>query len=107
MISYFKKIFGFTTENLSYNLQVVADNFKDTITQGILDGKDIKDSLWQFENISYDNDKTVRGFKAYSGFNVSASISPLDNSYYNIVVVIASDDDTIVEVSGNIIQNIK
>lgn len=105
MMSYLKKIFGFTRENQSHNLQIVADNFRDTISQGILDGKAIEDALWQFENISHDEDKTVRGEKDYAGFDISASVSPLENAYYEVVVMITNNDDTIIEVSGNIIHN--
>ena len=99
-----KKFFGFNQENQSYNLQIVADNFVETITEQLIQGKTVLQSLWQFENISQNDECSVRGEKQYAGFNVVATVSQLDDCSYEVVVVLSNDDDTIVEISGDIVK---
>lgn len=99
-----KKFFGFNQENQSYNLQIVADNFVETITEQLIQGKTALQSLWQFENISQNDEDSVRGEKQYAGFNVIATITQLGDCSYEVVLVLSNDDDTIVEISGDIVK---
>lgn len=99
-----KKFFGFNKESEAYNLQIVADNFLETITEQLIQGKTVSQSLWQFENISQNDEDSVRGEKQYIGFNVVATVSQLNDCSYEVVVVLSNDDDTIVEISGDIVK---
>ena len=58
-----KKLFGFNKESEAYNLQIVADNFVETITEQLIQGKTALQSLWQFENISQNDQDLARGEK--------------------------------------------
>lgn len=98
-----KRIFGFSPENQTYNLQIVADNFVDTISRSIKKGKTLNQSLWQFDKVEYNEDGHIQGRKDYAGFEVTAAIYPVDNNSYEVIVTVSNDK--FIEMSGNIIRS--
>lgn len=104
MLSSIKRMFGFNPENQAYNLQIVADNFVDTIAQSIQKGKTLNQSLWQFNKIGYNEDGYIQGRNDYAGFEVTATVYPANNNSHEVIVTVSNDK--FVEMSGNVIRSI-